>query len=94
MTTQPPIQQDMFISPGVMSPIWAKFFTSLGDLITQGGDSITVIEEILSEGSQDVADELAALTVNLNSISTTNSVSTATSVAEEESILTLYWMGV
>lgn len=94
MTVQPPIQESMFISPGVMSPVWAKFFASLGSLISESEENITVIEEIINEGNQDVTDELAALTVNLNSISTTNSVSTAVNVAEEDNMLTLYWMGV
>lgn len=95
MITQAPILEQMFISPGVLSPSWVKFFTSLERSISNTEENVTVIEEIISEGSSDLSEELSALTSSVNNIKTSETSSTYISAAQEStSILTLYWMGV
>lgn len=91
MIPKPPIQQEMFIRPGVLSTPWVKFFGALEKSLAGAVSDITEIEEVILEGGDEWVEAFEALSSNIHSIKTTTSITTS---PDTESYLTLYWMGV
>ena len=91
MTNKPPIREDMFVRPGVLSTIWAKFFSKLGSDLGSAEDNISDIEDDIEGISTGSEEKAIALETKVNTI---NSTTTITTTPDSESILTLYWMGV
>lgn len=80
MTISPPIREDMFIDPGILSKVWVKFFQSIIDELSSMGDD-TELSSIITLGQiRSITKQLEDLILINEAVKTLNAAGNTTEV--------------